>query len=263
MHRIFRVLILRAHAGVIALACAACAPLPQQQTLPPPDRQTAPPSSQNLSPNFDARRPNFVILHHTSNANVEQSLRVLTDPARRVSAHYLIARDGSVIELVEPAARAWHAGDSYWAGQSDINSASIGIELDNTGSEPFPEIQIAALLTLLGDLKTRFRIPIANFIGHSDVAPGRKVDPSRYFPWKRLADNGYGMWCDPPYPTAPSGLDSVTLLQAFGYNVWNVDAATSAFKLHFAPDDPSPQLTERDRSMLYCLVLQKRALAAQ
>jgi N-acetylmuramoyl-L-alanine amidase len=263
MHRIFPVLALRARASAIVLACAACAPLPPQPTVPLPARQSTAPAQQNLSPNFDARRPNFVILHHTTNANVEQSLRVLTDPARRVSAHYLIGRDGRIIELVEPGARAWHAGDSYWGGHSDINSASIGIEIDNNGREPFPDSQMEALLSVLAEIKARFNIPTANFIGHSDIAPGRKVDPSRYFPWKRLADNGYGMWCDPPYPSAPPGLDPVTLLQAFGYNVWNVDAAISAFKLHFAPDDPSPQLTERDRSMLYCLVLQKRALAAQ
>jgi N-acetylmuramoyl-L-alanine amidase len=262
MRRVFPVPTLQVCAAVIALACAACAPLPPQPTVPPV-RQSTPQTQQNLSPNFDSRRPNFVILHHTTNANVEQSLRVLTDPARKVSAHYLIARDGRVIELVEPGARAWHAGEAYWGGHTDINSLSIGIELDNTGREPFPDGQMEALLSVLADIKRQFNIPVANFIGHSDVAPGRKVDPSRYFPWKRLADNGYGMWCDPPYPTPPPGLDSVTLLQAFGYNVWNVDAAISAFKLHFVPDDPSPQMTERDRSMLYCLVLQKRALAAQ
>ena len=265
---------------LIALGCAACAPLPPQPSTPLPPQPSAPrapqapqvqrtlpvtsvPVEQQASPNFDARRPNFVIIHHTTNATVEESLRTLTDPARRVSAHYLIARDGRIIQLVEETARAWHAGASYWAGHNDINSSSIGIELDNTGFEPFAEAQIAALLTLLADLKARLKIPTANFIGHADVAPGRKVDPSRFFPWRRLADEGYGLWCDPPFPTVPEGLDTDTLLQAYGYNVWRIEAATSAFKLHFAPDDPSPQMSGRDRSMLYCLVLQKRALAAQ
>ncbi|HEY0337790.1 MAG TPA: hypothetical protein VGC70_10675, partial [Burkholderiales bacterium] len=94
-------------------------------------------------------------------------------------------------------------------------------------------------------------------------APGRKADPSRFFPWKRLSEQGYGLWCDPPYPTVPPGFDSEVLLQALGYSVWNVDAAISAFKLHFAADDLSPEMSANDRAMLYCLVLQKRALAAQ
>ena len=262
---------------LITLGCAACAtaPPPPSAPLPPPlsapqapqvqrpQPVTSVPVEQRASPNFDARRPNFVVIHHTTNATVEESLRTLTDPVRRVSAHYLIARDGRIIQLVEETARAWHAGESYWAGHNDINSSSIGIELDNTGFEPFPEAQIAALITLLADLKARLKIPTANFIGHADVAPGRKVDPSRFFPWRRLADEGYGLWCDPPFPAVPDGLDTETLLQAYGYNVWRIEAATSAFKLHFAPDDPSPQMSGRDRSMLYCLVLQKRALAAQ
>lgn len=263
MQRLCSIFTARAILGLTALACAACAPLPLQRTAPLPPRSATIPAQESLSPNFDARRPNFVIIHHTTNASVEQSLRVLTDPERKVSAHYLIGRDGRVIQIVPDDARAWHAGESYWGGHSDINSASLGIELDNNGREPFPEAQIAALLTLLAELKARFNIPTANFIGHSDVAPGRKVDPSRSFPWKRLADAGYGMWCEAPYPAVPPGLDAATLLQAFGYNVWNVEAASRAFKLHFAPDDPSPQLTERDRSVLHCLVLQKRALAAQ
>ncbi|HUP96019.1 MAG TPA: N-acetylmuramoyl-L-alanine amidase [Burkholderiales bacterium] len=259
-------------AVLIALGCAACAPLPPQPRAPQtpqvqrpqqPQQMTSAPVEQRASPNFDARRPNFVIIHHTTNATVEESLRTLTDPARRVSAHYLIARDGRIIQLVEEAARAWHAGESFWAGHNDINSSSIGIELDNTGRETFPEAQIGALVTLLADLKARYKIPAANFIGHADIAPGRKVDPSRFFPWKRLADEGYGLWCDPPFPAVPAEVDTETLLQAYGYNVWRVEAAVSAFKLHFVPDDPSPQMSGRDRSMLYCLVLQKRALAAQ
>ena len=123
---------------LIALGCAACAPLPPQPSAPLPPRSSAPqvaqapqvqrpqpvtsvPVEQLASPNFDARRPNFVVIHHTSNASTEDSLRVLTSPALRVSAHYLIARDGRIIQLVEEGARAWHAGESYWAGLSDIN----------------------------------------------------------------------------------------------------------------------------------------------
>jgi N-acetylmuramoyl-L-alanine amidase len=236
----------------------------------PPERggtrtsqQTNLPVEQRISPNFDARRPTFVVIHHTSDSSAEEALDVLTDRERKVSAHYLIGRDGKLFQLVDETARAWHAGESYWGGQRDLNSASIGIELDNNGREPFADAQIQSLLALLSDLKSRYNVSDANFLGHADVAPGRKTDPSRFFPWKRLAEQGFGLWCDPPYPSAPAGLDSELLLQALGYNVWNVDAAVSAFKLHFSPEDPSRQMTEKDRSMLYCLVLQKRALAAQ
>ena len=224
---------------------------------------TSLPAEQRPSPNFDVRRPNFVIIHHTSDKTAEEALNVLTDPARKVSAHYLIGRDGRLFQLVDEGTRAWHAGESYWGGQQDVNSASIGIELDNDGFEPFSARQIDALLALLGDLKSRYNIPSANFLGHADVAPGRKTDPSRLFPWRRLAQQGFGLWCDPPYAAAPAAVETDLLLQAFGYNVWNVDAAMSAFKLHFVPDDSSLPLSEKDRALLYCLVLQKRAVSAE
>jgi N-acetylmuramoyl-L-alanine amidase len=210
------------------------------------------------SPNFDARKPNYVVIHHTSDNTAEDALRTLTSPVRKVSAHYLIARDGRVMQLVDDAERAWHAGESSWGGTDDLNSASIGIELDNNGREPFAEPMIASLLLVLADLKARFEIPTSNSIGHGDVAPGRKTDPSALFPWRRLAAQGYGLWCDPPYPVAPAGADTTLLLQAFGYSVERPDAAAAAFKRHFVPDDPSPAMTEKDRSILYCLVLQKR-----
>jgi N-acetylmuramoyl-L-alanine amidase len=239
------------------LTLGACAPLPPAPVV------TTLPAEYRPSPNFDERRPNFVIIHHTSNDSIERSLRVLTGPAPRVSAHYLIARNGRIYQLVDERHRAWHAGESFWGGQRDLNSASIGIELDNNGHEPFAEPQTAALIALLSDLKSRYKIPAANFLGHGDVAPARKVDPSHFFPWRRLAQHGFGVWCEPPYPAVPADLDTAMLLQAFGYNVWNADAAAAAFKRRFAPDDPSPQMTERDRSVLYCLLLQARTLAAQ
>lgn len=244
--------LLRPLVALLALAVYGCAPLPQQRTGVAHELRP--------SPNFDQRRPNFVILHHTTDDTAEESLQVLTDRARGVSAHYLIARDGKIFHLVDELARAWHAGQSYWGGNRDLNSASIGIELDNNGREPFAEPMIASLLVLLADLKTRYAIPAANFLGHGDVAPGRKVDPSRLFPWQRLAQQGFGLWCDPPYPAVPAGLDTRVLLQALGYGVWNLDAAVAAFKRRFVPDDASPQVTEKDRSILYCLVLQIQEL---
>ena len=214
----------------VACAVAGCAPLPPAPTETPAQRgeKYARPTTiaveQRPSPNYDVRRPSFVILHHTSDSNVEDSLRTLTSPARRVSSHYLIARDGRILQLVDDRDRAWHAGDSYWSGIEDLNSASIGIELDNNGAEPFGEPLIQSLLALLADIKARFNIPAANFIGHGDIAPGRKVDPSVLFPWRRLAANGYGLWCDPPYPSAPPGVDAALLFQAFGYSVERLDA---------------------------------------
>lgn len=249
---------LRAGAMLLAAMTFACAPLPPQQ--PPVPLMFVPtvPVEQRASPNFDARRPHLVIIHHTTNDNPEDALKTLTDPARKVSSHYLIARDGRIMQLVDERERAWHAGESYWAGIEDINSASIGIELDNNGREPFAEPLIESLLRLLGDLRQRFSIPIENVIGHGDVAPGRKVDPSALFPWQRLASQGYGLWCDPPYPAVPAGVETALLLQAFGYNVWSLDAAVAAFKRHFVPGDPSPLMSEQDRSVLYCLVMQKQ-----
>jgi N-acetylmuramoyl-L-alanine amidase len=247
--------------ALFPLTLLACAPM--QRTGTSTHQATSLSVEERPSPNFDLRRPNFVIIHHTSNSSAEPALNVLTNRERKVSAHYLIGRHGKLFRLVDEVARAWHAGESYWGGQSDINSASIGIELDNDGFEPFVEAQIETLLALLADLKTRYNIPASNFLGHADVAPGRKADPSRLFPWKRLSEQGYGLWCDPPYRTVPPGFDSEVLLQALGYSVWNVDAAISAFKLHFAADDLSPEMSANDRAMLYCLVLQKRALAAQ
>ena len=209
------------------------------------------------SPNFDERRPNWVILHHTSNDNVDDALRTLTDPARAVSAHYLIARDGKIIQLVDEHRRAWHAGASYWGGSTDINSASIGIELDNNGAEPFPETQIAALLTLLRDVSARYQVPAANYLGHADVAPRRKTDPSRYFPWQRLAEHGYGLWCREPALVLPPAFDPRLALAALGYDVSDTEAAILAFKLHFVQEDSAPVLSQQDQRLLNCLVREK------
>jgi N-acetylmuramoyl-L-alanine amidase len=222
----------------------ACAPIPQRAGIP---------IKWQASPNFDDRKPNFVILHHTSDDTVDQALRTLTDPARSVSAHYLIGRDGTMIQLVDERARAWHAGESKWGSNTDLNSASLGIELDNNGNEPFAVAQISTLLRLLADIKERYRIPAANFLGHADVAPKRKTDPSRYFPWKTLADHGFGLWCDPPFPEPPTPFDAAAELRALGYDTGDAVAAIRAFKLHFLPQESSPELTDHSRALLYCL----------
>ncbi len=238
----------RASILLLASLLAACAPIVQRAGIP---------TQWRASPNFDERRPNFVIIHHTTNDNADQSLRTLTDPARSVSAHYLVARNGTIYQLVDERARAWHAGASKWGSETDVNSSSLGIELDNNGHEPFPEAQISALLALLGDIQNRYRIPSTNFLGHADVAPRRKVDPSGYFPWKTLADRGFGLWCDPPFPESPLPPDDRVQLQALGYDVSDLDAAVHAFKLHFVQDGDLRVLTDGDRALLRCLLEQK------
>ena len=215
-----------------------------------------PASLEALSPNFDERRPNFVIIHYTSDDTAEQALATLTSATSKVSAHYLIARDGIVYPLVPESRRAWHAGDSYWGGNRDMNSASIGIELDNNGSEAFSEPLLSSLLLLLVDLQQRYSIPTANFLGHSDVAPRRKVDPGRWFPWQRLAAVGFGLWCEPPYARAPVGSDPYLMLAAIGYDVTVPDAALAAFKLHFAPQ-AAASFTDDDGALLFCLASAK------
>ena len=208
------------------------------------------------SPNYDDRKPQFVIIHHTSDDTVEQALGTLTDRARAVSAHYLIARDGTVTQLVRERDRAWHAGASKWGALTDMNSASLGIELDNNGREPFPDVQISALIDLLTDIQERLHIPGANVLGHADVAPRRKVDPSVYFPWKTLAAHGFGRWCDSPLPSAPASFDVALGLQTLGYDVSDVEAAIMAFKRHFLADDSSPVIDETGRAVLQCLIRQ-------
>src|SRR3954470_3038419 len=143
-------------------------------TTPPAIQHTTLPGSVRPSANFDERRANYVILHYTSSETADRAPRTLTDPASKVSAHYLIARDGKIYSLVDERARAWHAGVSYWGGNRDVNSRAIGIELENKGRDPFAAPLIDALMALLDDLKERFSIPTPNFIGHSDVAPRRK-----------------------------------------------------------------------------------------
>ena len=233
----------RAAFFALLLALAACAPVPQRAGIP---------TEWQASPNFNDRKPNFVILHHTSDDTAEQALRTLADPLRSVSAHYLVARDGEIIQLVDERARAWHAGESKWGADTDLNSASLGIELDNNGSEPFPDAQIASLLRLLADIKERHHIPTANFLGHADVAPRRKTDPSGYFPWKTLADRGFGLWCEPPFAPSPA-FDEGMALRALGYDTGNLPLAVHAFNRHFLPDEAGTALSERGRGMLYCL----------
>ncbi|SFT68337.1 N-acetyl-anhydromuramyl-L-alanine amidase AmpD [Algoriphagus locisalis] len=219
--------------------------------------------------NFSVRKPNYVIIHHTAQDSLEQTINTFTLTRTQVSSHYVVGRDGEIVQMLNDYLRSWHAGRGKWGNDTDLNSASIGIELDNIGSEPFTQAQIESLLVLLKRLKWKYGIPTANFIGHSDLAPSRKVDPSTYFPWKKLAEEGFGLWYDEeevfpvlssqnstsiPLSTADSlpsnTLDPVLALRIIGYDVSDEKAAVRSFKLHFIQRDIESPLTETDKRIL-------------
>lgn len=203
--------------------------------------------------NFNLRKPNFVIIHHTAQNSCEQTLRTFTLPATQVSAHYVICKDGTVHQMLNDYLRAWHAGVSKWGNVTDVNSSSIGIELDNNGSELFPESQIQNLLVLLDTLKKRYTIPAVNFIGHADIAPTRKNDPNVNFPWKQLAEKGFGRWySDTTGVLVPAYFNSLQALRLVGYDTKDSLAAILAFKRHYV-HDTIPVLRAVDKKILFAI----------
>ena len=205
--------------------------------------------------NFGLRKPNSVIIHHTAQNSCEQTLKTFTLKKTQVSAHYVICKDGTLHHMLNDYLRAWHAGAGKWGGQSDINSSSIGIEIDNDGTAIFTEAQINCLLGLLANLKKTYNIPTANFIGHADIAPTRKVDPNVNFPWKRLADDGYGHWySDTTGIEVPADFNAVYGLRIVGYDVSNIAAATQAFRRHFLTVEKAGELTEPEKKVLFVLM---------
>lgn len=202
--------------------------------------------------NFNLRKPNYVIIHHTAQKSVDATLKTFTTTKTQVSAHYLIGQDGKVTQLLNDYLRAWHGGIAKWGSITDINSVAIGIELDNDGSSPFSDAQINALLAVLQKLKTTYNIPRSNFIGHSDIAPSRKVDPSTFFPWAKLAEKGFGYMPAPlltePVPTT---FDPLLALRVIGYDTKDGAAAIAAFKLHFLGKKDGRDLNEEDLRALY------------
>ncbi len=187
--------------------------------------------------NLSMRRPNYVIIHHTAQNSCEQTLRTFTLPRTQVSAHYVICKDGTVYHMLNDWLRAHHAGVSRWGNSTDINSSSIGIELDNNGFEYFTEPQLKSLNDLLGRLKNSFNIPAANFIGHGDIAPTRKNDPNWRFPWKQLADQGFGLWWnDTTGVGIPANFDHLSALRIVGFDMKDTSAAIIGFKRHWLQD---------------------------
>ena len=203
--------------------------------------------------NFGMRKPNFVIIHHTAQNSCEQTLTTFTLTRTQVSAHYVICKDGTVHHMLNDYLRAWHAGNSKWGNLTDVNSSSVGIELDNNGFEPFTEAQINSLLQVLKTLKKNYNIPTANFISHADIAPARKVDPNRFFPWQQLAQNGFGYWYDTATVKSPENFNAIQALRIIGYDTKDSIAAIKAFKLHFVQQDSLPLLNDADKKIIYDL----------
>lgn len=223
----------------------------QQAPLPGSLPQTAPWVG---AANFNLRKPNFVIIHHTAQASCAQTLKTFTDTASKVSAHYVICKDGLVYHMLNDYLRAWHGGAARWGSLTDINSASIGIEIDNNGVDSFSSVQIGTLLQLLGNLKKAYAIPAANFIGHADIAPARKIDPNVTFPWKTLADAGFGLWWgDTTAVAVPPSFNAVQALRLIGYDTRDTAAVIQAFNRKYLAQDKQRVLTEPGRKILYSL----------
>ncbi|WP_255547682.1 N-acetylmuramoyl-L-alanine amidase [Mucilaginibacter sp. dw_454] len=209
------------------------------------------PSEWVGSTNFGIRKANYVIIHFTAQDSVQQTIRTFTIKSTEVSAHYVVGKDGKVYHMVNDYLRSNHAGLGKWGSVTDMNSISLGIELDNNGSEPFTDAQIKSLLLLLAQLKKAYNIPTANFLGHQDFAPKRKPDPGPLFPWKLLAQNGFGYWSDDALELAPDNFDYKTALKLMGYDTSDLNAAVIAFKRHFVQDDSTAQLSQLDLNVLY------------
>jgi N-acetylmuramoyl-L-alanine amidase len=213
--------------------------------------------SPNHNERADGRRADMVVLHYTGMPDANEALERLCSPESEVSSHYFIFEDGRIVQLVPESRRAWHAGASFWAGETDINSCSVGIEIANPGHEhgypEFPKRQIAALTALCRSIQKRHAVPAIRVLAHSDVAPSRKQDPGEKFPWHMLYESGVGHWVKPAPITEGSRLlalgdhgDDVEAVQdalsKYGYNVavnGNYDSAThdavTAFQRHFRP----------------------------
>ena len=212
------------------------------------------------SPNFgdrnDGRIADMIILHYTGMPDVEGALTRLCSEGTDVSAHYVVLEDGRIVQCVPESKRAWHAGAAFWAGETDINSCSIGIEIINRGHDwgypDYPSRQIAAVIALCRGIMLRHNLPAHRVLGHSDVAPARKQDPGEKFPWQSLAHSGVGVWVPPapivrgdtlkPGATSDDVLALQEALASYGYGIaatGTYDPATlevvTAFQRHFRP----------------------------
>ncbi len=222
-------------------------------------------ASDYPSPNNDERAlpVSMLVLHYTGMPDARSAIERLADPEAKVSAHYVVDEDGRILRMVPEDRRAWHAGRSYWRGITDVNSASIGIEIVNPGHEfgyrPFPEEQMDAVTRLVADIKTRHDIPRANVVGHSDVAPARKQDPGELFDWARLAKHRLALARPVKNLVDPLWADGGFLraLERFGYDVRDAGAAVTAFQRRFRPEHIDGEIEGECRAMLLSLLLDR------
>ena len=217
------------------------------------------------SPNFDERTApiSMIVLHYTGMQDGPSAIARLRDPEAKVSSHYVVAEDGTVLRLVEEDKRAWHAGRSHWREWDGVNDVSVGIEIVNPGHEfgyrPFPDEQIDAVIRLVSAIKDRYQITRGNVVGHSDVAPARKRDPGEMFPWGKLARLRLAL----PRPTKnlmdPNWTQGGFLLalERFGYDVADPMAATVAFQRRFRPELIDGEVDAECRMILLALLLPK------
>jgi N-acetylmuramoyl-L-alanine amidase len=223
-------------------------------------------SRKECSPNFNERKVpiSMVVLHYTEMKPLDTAIQRLCDPQAQVSAHYLISEEGEVISLVEESDRAWHAGKSYWRGERDVNSASIGIELDHPGHglgyRNFSSLQIEALIPLLGKILKEHQIPRSNVVGHSDVAPGRKTDPGELFPWDLLAS--YKLCLSKPSKLDlgdpfPNDGAFFLALERFGYDISNSIKAVEAFQRRWRPELINGKVDQHIGAILFQLLLNR------
>ena len=214
------------------------------------------PAEKIYTVNFGMRKPNTVIIHYTAQNSCEKTLETFTKDASQVSAHYVICKDGTLHHMLNDYLRAWHAGVAKWGNNTDINSSSVGIEIDNNGKDSFSLAQLNTLYGVLAYLKKTFNIPAANFIGHSDVAPGRKVDPGILFPWKELSAGGYGLWYnDTSKIRLPQDFNAMNALRIIGYDVSDMKAATYSFRIHFLNRESETDLDDNEKKVLYAVML--------
>jgi N-acetylmuramoyl-L-alanine amidase len=224
---------------------------------------------QAPSPNFDMRGKDtpvdILLLHYTGMETAAAAVARLCHPSAKVSAHYTVDEDGTVYAHVPEEHRAWHAGQSYWAGARDINARSIGIEIVNPGHEfgyrPFAKAQIGAVVHLAKEILSRHPIPPARVLGHSDVAPGRKTDPGELFPWGTLALSGVGLW--PQTRKAKLAISFEEGLRAFGYGLRpdvdvQLETVIAAFQRHFRPAKIDG-LADKDCEAILAALLADRA----
>lgn len=244
--------------------------------------------SPNHGERADGRRPDMILLHYTGMPDAAEALERLCSPASEVSSHYFVFEDGRIIQLVPESRRAWHAGVSFWAGETDINSCSIGIEIANPGHDygypDFPKRQIAAVTALCRGILTRHAIPPERILAHSDVAPSRKRDPGEKFPWRTLYDSGVGNWVKPARIMKGDAVlalgdrnEAVMAIQdtlsQYGYGLTvngTYDSATydvvAAFQRHFRPERIDGIVDESTRMTLQDLLAQRgkvRTIAAR